>query len=88
MRILAVNWQDPKNPFAGGAEVHLWENLKRFVTAGHSVTLICSQFEGGDPEDSYDGVRILRKGGRLYFNFVAPGMIRTELKQNPYDIII
>lgn len=88
MRILAVNWQDPKNPFAGGAEVHLWENLKRFVTAGHSVTLICSQFEGGESEDSYDGVRILRKGGRSYFNFVAPGMIRTELKKNPYDIII
>lgn len=38
LRILAVNWQDPKNPFAGGAEVHLWENLKRFAADGHKVT--------------------------------------------------
>jgi len=88
LRILAVNWQDLKNPFGGGAEVHLWENLKRFVTAGHSVTLVCSRFKGSDPEDLYDGVRVIRKGGRLYFNFVAPGMIRKELSRNNYDIII
>ncbi len=88
LRILAVNWQDPKNPFGGGAEVHLWENLKRFALNGHAVTLICSQFEGGEPEDHYDGIRVIRKGGRLYFNFVAPGMIRSELSRNEYDIII
>jgi glycosyltransferase involved in cell wall biosynthesis len=88
LRILAVNWQDPKNPLAGGAEVHIWENLKRFAAAGNSVTLVCSQFGGGQPEDSYDGVRVLRRGGRFYFNFVAPGMIRRELQRNNYDIII
>lgn len=88
MRILAVNWQDPKNPYGGGAEVHLWENLKRFAAAGHRVTLICSQFKGGDAEDSYDGVRVIRKGGRFYFNFVAPGMIRRELERNKYDVIL
>lgn len=88
LRILAVNWQDPKNPFAGGAEVHLWENLKRFVSDGHSVTLVCSQFDGGDPEDSYDGVKIIRNGGRFYFNFVAPGMIRKELSRHKYDVIL
>ena len=86
--ILAVNWQDLKNPLGGGAEVHLWENLKRFSAVGHKVTLICSQFEGGVPEETYDGIRVIRKGGRFYFNFVAPGMIRRELRRHKYDVII
>ncbi|MFH1893385.1 MAG: glycosyltransferase family 4 protein [Candidatus Zixiibacteriota bacterium] len=88
LRILAVNWQDPKNPFAGGAEVHLWENLKRFAADGHKVTLVCSQFDGASEQDSYDGVRVIRKGGRFYFNFVAPGLIRKELSRNTYDVIV
>lgn len=88
MRLLAVNWQDPKNPQAGGAEVHLWENLKRFVEAGHEVTLVCSQFDGGSPQETYDGINVIRKGGRLYFNFVAPSMVRKELTRKKYDIIL
>ena len=28
LRILAINWRDLKNPLAGGAEVHLEENLR------------------------------------------------------------
>jgi len=88
LKILALNWQDPKNPMGGGAEVHLWENLKRFASRGHEVTLLCSDFEGGGPEDFYDGVRVIRRGKRLNFNFVAPGMVKRELKQNDYDILL
>lgn len=47
MRILALNWQDLKNPQAGGAEVHLEEILKRLVQYGHQVDLLCSNFPGG-----------------------------------------
>lgn len=77
-----------KNPMGGGAEVHLWENLKRFVEWGHEVTLLCSDFEGGGPEDSYDGVRILRKGRRFNYNYVAPGMVRKILKQESFDLLL
>jgi glycosyltransferase involved in cell wall biosynthesis len=88
LRILAVNWQDPKNPLAGGAEVHLWENLKRFAAEGHYITLVCSTFEGASSEDHYDGINIIRKGGRLYFNYVAPRLIRKEISRKHYDVII
>jgi glycosyltransferase involved in cell wall biosynthesis len=88
LKILALNWQDPKNPMGGGAEVHLWENLKRFASEGHEVTLLCSDFKEGGPEDFYDGVRVIRRGKRLNFNFVAPGMVKRELKQNDYDILL
>jgi glycosyltransferase involved in cell wall biosynthesis len=88
LRILAVNWQDPKNPLAGGAEVHLWENLKRFAADGHSITLVCSSFEGASGEDHYDGIRVMRRGGRLYFNYVAPSMVRAEIARDSYDVIL
>jgi glycosyltransferase involved in cell wall biosynthesis len=88
LKILALNWQDPKNPMGGGAEVHIWENLKRFAAWGHEVTLLCSDFEGGGPEDFYDGVRILRKGKRFNFNYIAPGMVKRALKENKYDILL
>ena len=88
MNILAVNWQDPKNPLAGGAEVHLWENLKRFADDGHNVTLVCSRFKGAEAEDSYDGIRVVRKGGRFYFNYIAPFLVRRELRRAKYDVIL
>lgn len=88
MRILAVNWQDPKNPFAGGAEIHLWENLTRFAADGNEVTLVCSSFEGASDEETYDNIRVVRKGGRSLFNYVAPGVVRRELSKNKYDVLI
>jgi len=88
LRILALNWQDLKNPMGGGAEVHLWENLKRFAAAGHEVTLLCSDFEGGGAQDFYDGIQVIRKGKRLNFNFIAPGMLKRALRDGRYDILL
>lgn len=72
MKILVFNWQDKKNPHAGGAEVHLHEIFGRIAKQGHSVTLVCSQFRGGAPRDYIDGIRIIRIGRRNLFNFAVP----------------
>lgn len=72
MKILVFNWQDIKNPFAGGAEVHLHETFSRIVKKGHSVTLVCSSFRGGAPRDLIDGIRVIRIGTRNLFNFAVP----------------
>jgi hypothetical protein len=39
LRILVFNWQDIRNPLAGGAEVHLHEIFSRIARLGHEVTL-------------------------------------------------
>lgn len=72
MKILVFNWQDIKNPFAGGAEVHLHETFRRIVKKGHPVTLVCSNFRGGAPRDIIDGIRVIRIGTRNLFNFAVP----------------
>jgi glycosyltransferase involved in cell wall biosynthesis len=88
MKILALNWQDLKNPQAGGAEVHLEEILKRLVQFGHQVDLLCSNFPGGSKTDNTSGINIYRKGSRFNFNLVAPFAMRKLLSANKYDVII
>jgi glycosyltransferase involved in cell wall biosynthesis len=88
MNILALNWQDLKNPLSGGAEVHLEELLRRLVKMGHTVTLFCSNYEGGLPEETVAGVRIIRRGSRFNFNFVAPFHLRKLAKRERFDILV
>ena len=63
MKVLALNWRDSRHPEAGGAEVHLYEILSRWVKRGAEVTVVASGFPGAAPEDQQDGMRILRRGG-------------------------
>ena len=88
MKILALNWNDLKNPYAGGAEVHLEELLRRLVKAGHEVTLFCSGFENCLPEETIEGIRIVRRGNRFNFNLVAPFHLRKLVKENKFDILV
>lgn len=62
MNILILNWRDFKNPYAGGAELLTHEMAKRWVRAGHNVTLFTSLFRGSLPEENIDGVAIIRRG--------------------------
>lgn len=88
MKILALNWNDLKNPFAGGAEVHLEELLRRLVGYGHEVTLFCSGFEGCLSEETIEGIKIIRRGSRTNFNLVAPFYLRKIVRENNFDILI
>ena len=72
MRILIFNWQDIKNPLAGGAEVHLHEVFSRIAALGHDVTLFCSSFVGAPHNEDMNGVHIIREGGRSFFNYLVP----------------
>jgi glycosyltransferase involved in cell wall biosynthesis len=88
MNILALNWQDLKNPLSGGAEVHLEELLRRLVSMGHQVTLFCSNYSGGLPEETIKGVRVIRRGSRYDFNFIAPFHLRKLVRQGRFDIML
>lgn len=87
-RILVINWQDLANPLSGGAEVHLQENLKRLSASGFDITLLCSNFDGGKSTLTWEGVRILRRGGRFDFNWQVPFLVRRLLKEEKFDLVI
>lgn len=88
MNILALNWNDLKNPYAGGAEVHFEELLRRIVSYGHHVTLVCSGWRGCLPEETVEGIRIHRTGNRYNFNLVVPSLLRKLVKSYKYDILV
>ena len=68
LRILAFNWRCVRHPQAGGSEINLFEQARRWVKDGHEVTVVCA-----DPGREYasvrdeitDGIRVLRMGGRF-----------------------
>ncbi len=88
MRILAINWQDRKHPYAGGAEVHLHEIFSRLGAKGHQVTLLCCGFDGAADEEEYDNMRIVRRGGRLLFNWGVSRWTRELMAHGTYDVVI
>ena len=88
MRLLIVNWQDRKNPQAGGAEVHLHEIFGRLSLRGHTVHLLCSGFDGAPPTENIDGIEVFRTGRRFTFQFLAHSYYHEHLARNQYDIVI
>jgi glycosyltransferase involved in cell wall biosynthesis len=88
MRILILNWQDIKNPLAGGAEVHLHEIFSRVARMGHEVTLFCSSFSGAPKEETIDGIRVVREGGRYLFNYLVPIRYWSRFRREEYDVVL
>lgn len=69
IHILALNWRCLRHPQAGGSEVNLFEQARRWARQGHSVTIIAA-----DPGRDYapegdelidDGLIVKRMGGRV-----------------------
>ncbi len=88
MRILLINWQDIKNPFGGGAEVHMHEIFRRVVQKGHEVTLLACRVPGFPDEETIDGIKVIRRGSRSLFNYIVRKEYLKLRKSNKYDIVI
>ncbi|MCW3985690.1 MAG: glycosyltransferase family 4 protein [Candidatus Bathyarchaeota archaeon] len=88
LKILIFNWRCWLNPSMGGAEVFTYENAKRWVNAGHEVTLFTSQFEGCRKEEISDGIKIIRAGGKYSVYWWAKKFYKRRFAKENYDIII
>ncbi len=88
MKILIFNWQDTTNPLAGGAEVHLHEVFSRIGKMGHEVTLFCSETPGRANEEYLNGIRVIREGGRYFFNFLVPYRYLMRFRKERFDLVI
>lgn len=87
MRILALNWRDPHNPEAGGAEIHLHEILKRAVKEGHEVIHVSHAIQWLPEKEVIDGVQIHRHGKWYSYNFSLKKYCKS-LDLNSFDLII
>jgi glycosyltransferase involved in cell wall biosynthesis len=87
LRVLILNWRDPKHPQAGGAETYLFELARRWARDGHWVAWLTAGFPGGGLADSIDGVKIRRIGGRASVYGLIPLYYLLKLRGR-FDVIL
>jgi len=85
MRFLMLNWRDPKNPLAGGAERVTQAYLAALVRRNHEVFWYSNGFPGCAPEDTIEGIRIVRGGGKGGSVFRAKRWYRGQPR---FDLVI
>ncbi len=87
LRILIFNWRDTRHKWGGGAETYIQELGKRWVAAGHQVTIFCGSDGDSPHHEVVDGVRVIRHGGFYLVYFWALLYYMLKLK-GKYDVII
>ena len=87
MRILIFNWRDITHPWAGGAELNIHEQAKRWVQLGHQVTLFCGAYERSERRVNIDGIKIVRRGGRFTVYFWAAAYYLLCFR-GEYDVLV
>lgn len=85
MRFLMLNWRDPKNPQAGGAERVTEGYLRALGERGHEVFWFAYAFEGGAPEEVLDGLQVRRAGNQVSAILAARRWFR---RQPRFDLVI
>jgi glycosyltransferase involved in cell wall biosynthesis len=85
MRFLMLNWRDPKNPLAGGAERVTLAYLKELVRRGHEAYWFAYDFPGAAREEMFQGIKIVRGGGKGSSILEAK---RWYWRQKHFDLVI
>ena len=60
-----LNWRDPQNPLAGGAERVTLAYLRGLVDRDHEVAWFANAFDGAPSEEEIDGIDIIRGGTKF-----------------------
>lgn len=85
MRFLMLNWRDPRNPISGGAERVSLAHLQALVERGHEVFWYTFDFPNGAREEVYQGIKIVRGGGKGSSIFKAISWYRPQPR---FDLVI
>ena len=88
MKIVALNWRDPRHPEAGGAELHLFEILRRCVRDGDEVTWLAEAFPGASAEDEREGIRIARAGTWYDAHLAVGALYRARFRRERVDLVV
>ena len=85
MRFLMLNWRDPSNPLAGGAERVSQAYLKELVRRGHEVSWFANAFPGCLREERLEGMQVVRGGGKGTSILEARKWFRV---QAPFHLVV
>lgn len=88
MNLIAFNWRDPRHPEAGGAELHLFEILRRAVRDGDRVTWLAERFAGSAEEEGVEGIRVCRAGSWYNAHLALASLYRRRFRGERYDLVL
>lgn len=80
-----LNWRDPANPLAGGAERVTQGYLEALARRGHEVFWFANAFPGSAPTDQIGPITIARGGGKGSSVLHARAW---RQRQAPFDLVI
>ena len=85
--VLFLNWRDTRNPEGGGAERYVESVARGLVAAGSTVTVFCAAHDLAPADEVDEGVRFVRRGGKLSVYAAAAGTLLSRRLQ-PYDVVV
>ena len=85
MRFLMLNWRDPRNPEAGGAERVSWAHMQALTNRGHEVYWFANHFPNASSQETIDQVRVRRGGSKGVSLFAARRWYREQPR---FDLVI
>lgn len=89
MHLAILNWRDPWQQAAGGAEAFAYEVARGFVDRGDTVDFLTSREPGQRRHEIRDGIRWVRSGGRWsVYPAVLARLIKARLSGHAYDFVI
>lgn len=89
MRILILNWRDPANPKAGGAEQATYEIFSRIAAKGYEITWFTSMFPGAPASEDKNGIKIVRQGSETTVHIHAWRWYKKQIKAGAkYDVVV
>jgi glycosyltransferase involved in cell wall biosynthesis len=87
-RVLILNERDPRNPKAGGAELHVSEIFGRLAARGYAVTLAASRFPGAGPREQMNGLDVRRLGRLVVYYPRVAWACRTATGRGDFDVVV
>lgn len=63
--VAMLSWRDRGNPEGGGAELYLAQMAQGLQAHGDQVTVFTARYPGSAADETVDGIRYVRRGGKL-----------------------
>ncbi len=86
VRVALLNFREPLQTVAGGAEQYAWEVARHLIAQGASVTFATSREPGQRRAERRDGVELRRMGNRYLVYLLVP--LWLLLRRRRFDIVI
>lgn len=64
-RIVFLIWRDTSHPEGGGSEVYVEHTARWLADQGKQVTIVCAAHQRSPADETRQGIRFRRRGGRL-----------------------